>query len=318
MTTSPGTLTSAPDAIVVELAPSPPTPWQRLKRNRLAMISLGFLVALVFVAILAPFVAPYGYNQQETSNKNQGPSSAHWLGTDELGRDTLSRLLYGAGISLLVGVSVEIFVITIGLLVGLTAGFLGGRVDSFLMRVTDVMLAFPDILLAILLLGTIGARSDAEMVLPLFNVMIPPAVVSLGLVILALGVTGWPPLARLVRGQVLSLRKREFVEAARAMGATDRRIVLKHILPNLLSPVLVAVTVDLAGVILAEATLSFLGIGVQRPFPSWGRMINDALEYYRSHPRLIIVPSVLLSMTVLALNFLGDGLRDALDPRRRQ
>jgi ABC-type dipeptide/oligopeptide/nickel transport system permease subunit len=271
----------------------------------MAMISLGFLAILLLVAILAPLVAPYGYNQQTLSDKLKGPSPQHWLGTDELGRDTFSRLLYGAGISLLVGVSVEAFVVTLGLFVGLTAGFLGGRVDSLLMRLTDVMLAFPDILLAILLLGTLGAASAS------------PAV-SLGLVILALGVTGWPPLARLVRGQVLSLRKREFVEAARAMGATDSRIVLKHILPNLLSPVLVAVTVDLAGVILAEATLSFLGIGVQRPFPSWGRMINDALEYYRSNPRLLIVPSVLLSMTVLALNFLGDGLRDALDPRRRQ
>jgi ABC-type dipeptide/oligopeptide/nickel transport system permease subunit len=295
----------APDTAAPELAPSPPTPWQRLKRNPMAMISLGFLAILLLVAILAPLVAPYGYNQQTLSDKLKGPSPQHWLGTDELGRDTFSRLLYGAGISLLVGVSVEAFVVTLGLLVGLTAGFIGGRVDSLLMRLTDVMLAFPDILLAILLLGTLGAASAS------------PAV-SLGLVILALGVTGWPPLARLVRGQVLSLRKREFVEAARAMGATDSRIVLKHILPNLLSPVLVAVTVDLAGVILAEATLSFLGIGVQRPFPSWGRMINDALEYYRSHPRLLIVPSVLLSMTVLALNFLGDGLRDALDPRRRQ
>jgi ABC-type dipeptide/oligopeptide/nickel transport system permease subunit len=136
--------------------------------------------------------------------------------------------------------------------------------------------------------------------------------------VLALGLTGWPPLARLVRGQVLTLRKREFVEAARAMGADDRRILLRHVLPNLLSPILVAVTVDLAGVILAESTLSFLGIGVQRPYPSWGRMINDALEFYRSHPRLLIYPSVLLSLTVLALNFLGDGLRDALDPRGRK
>jgi ABC-type dipeptide/oligopeptide/nickel transport system permease subunit len=169
------------------------------------------------------------------------------------------------------------------------------------MRVTDVMLAFPDVLLAILLLGTLDAPGRPTL--------------SLALVVIALGVTGWPPLARLVRGQVLSLRSREFVEAARAMGATNGRIVRRHILPNLLSPVLVAVTVDTAGVILAEATLSFLGIGVQRPYPSWGRMINDALEYYRSEPRLLIWPSLALSLTVLALNFLGDGLRDALDPR---
>jgi oligopeptide transport system permease protein len=301
-----------------ELAPAPPTPFQRLKRNPVAMVSLGFLALLLLISVIAPLVAPYGYNQQTLSDKLKGPDAKHWLGTDELGRDTFSRLMYGAGISLLVGLSVEAFVITLGLLVGLTAGFLGGRVDSLLMRLTDVMLAFPDILLAILLLGTIGSVSRNELSIPGLSVTIPPAALSLGLVILSLGVTGWPPLARLVRGQVLSLRKREFVEAARAMGATDSRIVRRHILPNLISPILVAVTVDLAGVILAEATLSFLGIGVQRPFPSWGRMINDALEYYRSHPRLLILPSVVLSLTVLALNFLGDGLRDALDPRRRE
>ena len=155
-----------------------------------------------------------------------------------------------------------------------------------------------------MLLGALGTAASS------------PAV-SILLVILALGITGWPPLARLVRGQALTLRKREFVEAARAMGASNSRIILRHILPNLLSPVLVAITVDMAGVILAEATLSFLGIGVQRPYPSWGRMINDALDYYRSYPRLLLLPSIFLSATVLALNFLGDGLRDALDPRRR-
>jgi ABC-type dipeptide/oligopeptide/nickel transport system permease subunit len=173
------------------------------------------------------------------------------------------------------------------------------------MRITDTLLAFPDVLLAILLLGTLGAAASKPEI-------------SLILVVLSLGITGWPPLARLVRGQVLSLRKREFVEAAIAMGASNGRILLKHILPNLLSPIIVAVTVDAAGVILAEATLSFLGIGVQRPFPSWGRMINDALDYYRSEPRLVFSPAICLSLTVIALNFLGDGLRDALDPRKRQ
>lgn len=288
----------------IELAPPPPTAWQRLKRNPIAMVSLGLLVFLLAIAVLAPLIAPYPFTKQELSQKLQGPSGQHWLGTDELGRDTFSRLMYGAGISLGVAVAVEIVVVSLGLLVGLTAGFFGGKVDTTLMSLTNVMLAFPDILLAILLLGTLGTASASPLV-------------SLGLVVLALGLTGWPPLARLVRGQVLTLRKREFVEAARAMGADNNRILLKHILPNLLSPILVAVTVDLAGIILAESTLSFLGIGVQRPYPSWGRMINDALEFYRSQPRLLLYPSVMLSLTVLALNFLGDGLRDALDPRRR-
>ena len=275
----------------------------RLRRNPAAFLSLIFLATVGLVALLAPLLAPYPFAHQELTHGLQGPSRAHLLGTDDLGRDTFSRLLYGARISLTVAFAVESFVLAVGVTTGLVAGYFGGFIDGLLMRFTDVMLAFPDILLAILLLGILGAKAS-------------PAA-SILLVILALGVTGWPPLARLVRGQVLSLRRREFVEAARALGATNARIVFRHILPNLISPVLVAATVDIAGVIVAEATLSFLGIGVQRPFPSWGRMINDALDYYKSHPLLLILPSVLLSLTVLALNFLGDGLRDALDPRRK-
>lgn len=297
--------TSTTASPVADLAPPPPGTWRRLRRNPLAFGSLLVLALIVLVATLAPMIAPYPFAAQDLARRLEGPSAAHRLGTDELGRDLLSRLIYGARISLTVALMVEGFVVTLGLIVGLTAGFFGGWIDTLLMRLTDVLLAFPDILLAILLLGTLSPKD------------VSPAR-SLSLVVIALGVTGWPPLARLVRGQVLSLRKREFVEAARALGATNRRIVFRHILPNLLSPILVAVTVDTAGVILAEATLSFLGIGVQRPFPSWGRMINDALSYLRADPRLILLPSALLAVTVLALNFLGDGLRDALDPRSRK
>jgi ABC-type dipeptide/oligopeptide/nickel transport system permease subunit len=268
--------------------PKAPGVMRRLRRNPLAVAGLIYLAAMALIALFAPVLAPYSFTQQQLAHAQQPPSAGHLLGTDDLGRDTLSRLMYGARISLTVAAAVETFVVVIGASVGLTAGYFGGVIDGALMRATDVLLAFPDILLAILLLG-----------------------------ILALGITGWPPLARLIRGQVLTLRKREFVEAARALGATDGRIIFRHILPNLLSPVLVAVTVDTAGVIVAEATLSFLGIGIQRPYPSWGRMINDALDYYRYNPLLLILPSALLSLTVLALNFLGDGLRDALDPRDR-
>nr|CAA9268458.1 ABC transporter, permease protein 2 (cluster 5, nickel/peptides/opines) [uncultured Armatimonadetes bacterium] len=286
------------------LAPPAHGTWRRLLRNPVAAASLVVLLFMALVALPAPALAPYEFARQDAGYQLAGPSARHPLGTDDLARDTLSRLVYGARISLTVAVLVEAFVVTVGLAVGLIAGFFGGLVDTALMRVTDVVLAFPEILLAILLLGLFGAASAR-----------PEA--SLVLVVVALGATGWPSLARLVRGQVLGLRKREFVEAARALGATNGRIVLRHILPNLLSPLLVAVTVDAAGVILAEATLSFLGIGVQRPYPSWGRMINDALDYYEYHPRLLILPSLALSLTVLALNFLGDGLRDALDPRAR-
>ncbi|MBB6053178.1 ABC transporter permease [Armatimonas rosea] len=277
---------------------------QELKKNKLAFASLIFLGVLVLIALFANVLAPYPFAEQKLADRMQGPSAAHRLGTDDLGRDVLSRLIYGARISLSVAVLVELVVVGIGVTVGLIAGFFGGWAETLLMRLTDTLLAFPDVLLAILLLGTLGAAASKPEV-------------SLFLVVMSLGITGWPPLARLVRGQVLSLRKREFVEAAIAMGASNGRILLRHILPNLLSPIIVAVTVDAAGVILSEATLSFLGIGVQRPFPSWGRMINDALDYYRSEPRLVVWPAVCLSLTVIALNFLGDGLRDALDPRKR-
>lgn len=278
--------------------------WQRLSKNRLAVGSLFFLALLLLVAVFAPLLMPFDYGQQVPDARLLTPSATHRFGTDDLGRDIFSRLVFGVRISLGVAVAVECFVVVLGVTVGLVAGYFGGWVDQALMAVTSVMLSFPDVLLAVLLLGTLGARDAGP-----FQ--------SLYLVVVALGVTGWPPLARLVRGQVLSLRKREFVEAAQALGAGNGRILWRHILPNLLSPVIVAVTVDAAGVVLAEATLSFLGIGVQQPIPSWGRMINDALAYYRSSPMLLFWPSVCLSLTVLALNFLGDGLRDALDPRKR-
>ncbi len=214
------------ETVTAELAPAGRATWRRLLQNPVAAASLLVLVSLALVALLAPVVAPRGFAAQDFGHRLEGPSVRYPLGTDDLGRDLLSRLVYGARISLGVALAVEAFVVTIGLGLGLTAGFVGGRVDNALMRLTDVMLAFPDVLLAILLAGTLGAAAA------------DPAT-SLLLVVIALGVTGWPPLARLVRGQVLSLRKREFVEAARALGATRARIVLRHILPNLLSPLLV-------------------------------------------------------------------------------
>jgi ABC-type dipeptide/oligopeptide/nickel transport system permease subunit len=282
---------------------TPRETWQRIAANKIALASIIFLGLLILAAAFVPMLLPFGYEQQLPDSRLLPPGGKHILGTDDLGRDILTRVLVGARISLMVAVSVECVVVFLGLTVGLIAGYRGGWIDSLLMRVTDVLLAFPDVLLAILLLGTLGATSSR----PETSAM---------LVVISLGVTGWPPLARLVRGQVVALRQREFVDAARSIGSGHGRILLHHILPNLVSPIIVAVTVDAAGVILAEATLSYLGIGVQRPMPSWGRMINDALDYYKSEPRLVIVPATMLSLTVIALNFLGDGLRDALDPRK--
>lgn len=277
----------------------------RLRRNPVAVVSGLVILALILMAIFAPMLAPYPYDTQDRAYPSlpAPPDSKHRLGTDHLGQDTVSRLLYGARVSLSVGVVVEIIEVVIGVSLGLLAAYKGGWWDTILMRVTDAMFAFPDLLFAILLVGILRPTSVAGSFLTVF---------------IALALVNWPSMARLVRGQALALREKEFVEAARAIGVSDWGIITRHMLPNMLSPIIVAVTVDIANVILAEATLSFLGIGIQPPYPSWGRMINEALPYLRSHPMLIFYPSLLLGITVLAFNFFGDALRDALDPRLRE
>ncbi len=290
---------------LMELGAPPPSQarqvWRQIGRNPLAVISLVVLGLIVLLAVVYPFVSPYRYDHQ-TTDYSAPASARHWLGTDDSGYDTLTRLAVGARISLTVGLGVEALVLLAGVSVGLIAGYHRGWWDVALMRITDMMFAFPDILLAILIMAIIRTTNPLASFLNLF---------------VALGITGWPGLARLVRGQALSLTGREYVEAARALGVPSGQIIRRHVLPNLLSPIIVAATIDIAGVIIAEATLSFLGIGVQDPLPSWGKMISSAYEsgYYRSHPETVIYPALCLSLTVLALNFLGDALRDALDPR---
>jgi ABC-type dipeptide/oligopeptide/nickel transport system permease subunit len=255
--------------------------------------------ALLFAAVAAPWIAPYHYAVQDTrpGHQNAPPSSAHLLGTDDLGRDVFSRLLYGARVSLAVAFGVQILDLLVGVTLGLLSGYYGGRLDQVLMRVTDAMFAFPDLLLAILIMA-----------------IAPPSLLN---VFVALGVVSWPSMARLVRGQTMALRNREFVEAARALGASDARIIFRHILPNLLGPVAVAVATGTASIILAESTLSFLGIGVQPPYPSWGSMISTGMASFRSYPLQVIIPAVTLATAVLAFNLLADGLRDRLDPKMR-
>jgi len=295
-------------AAAVDLLSAPaqtagPGTWRRLLRNPQVAVAGTVLSLLILVAAFGPFLRlgspqkPYRYDQQELmiGKVLAPPSPQHWLGTDPLGRDVLVRLMYGARASLSIGIIVVLLDVAIGTALGLFAGFKGGRWDTFLMRVTDMMFAFPDILLAILIMAIMGRN--------VINIFI------------ALGIVSWPPMTRLVRGEVLALREREFVEAARAIGVPDRRIMLRHLLPNLLSPILVAATVSIGGIILAESTLSFLGIGIQPPYPSWGTMINEGREYLRTNPALVLYPSIVLAVTVLAFNFLGDGVRDVLDPR---
>jgi ABC-type dipeptide/oligopeptide/nickel transport system permease subunit len=257
------------------------------------------VAGLILVALFAPLLAPYAPDAQNLSPaaRLQGPGPKHWLGTDDLGRDVLSRLIYGARISLFVVLVVEVIELVFGAGLGLLAGYYGGWLDTLVMRLADTMFAFPDILLAILITGILGK--------------------SIGFVFLALALVGWPAMVRLVRGQVLSLREQEYVQAARAVGASDLRIISRHLLPNVMGPVIVAVTVGSAGVILAEATLSFLGLGVQPPDPSWGSMVQRSWEYRRAQPLQPLWPALTLATAITALNFLGDGLRDWLDPRQR-
>ena len=281
--------------------------WRRLIRNRVALVCMLYIAGLVLLAVAAPLVAHYRYDTQDYSALLSPPGGRHPLGTDNLGEDVLSRLVYGARVSLGVALVVITIEISIGLPLGLVAGYRGGATDLVLMRVTDAMFAFPDILLAILLQAIIMSGNTA----------LPPAFNFLTL-FAALGIVAWPGMARLVRGQAMALRDREFVDAARAAGVRPGAIIWRHIAPNLMGPVIVQITQDVANVVLAEATLSFLGLGVQPPFPSWGRMINDALPYKEAHPLLLMFPSLALALTVMAFNFLGDAMRDALDPRLRE
>lgn len=278
--------------------------WRRLRKKPVAILSGGFILLLIFVALTAQWIAPFPYDAPDVGRAMPllHPGGKHLLGTDNLGLDVFTRLLYGARVSISVGVIVEFIEVIIGVSIGLLAAYKGGIWDNIVMRVTDAMFAFPDILFAILLVGILRP----EGIMPSFLT-----------VFVALALVGWPGIARLVRGQALAIREKEYVEAARATGVSGWGIALRHILPNMISPLIVAVTVDIAGIIMAEATLSFLGIGIQPPFPSWGHMINDGRQFLRSEPYLILFPSIALAATVLAFNFFGDALRDALDPRLR-
>ena len=266
--------------------------------NHRLLLAGGSVAILLLVALLGPLVAPHGPVNQDLERRLDGPSVQHLFGLDELGRDILSRLLWGARVSMLVGFTVVGSATLIGLVVGSIAGTLGGRVDALLMRVLDIFQAFPGILLAIALVAVLGP--------------------ALSHVILALVAIGWVGTARLVRGQILQLREQEFVLAARAGGVSFSRLVLKHLIPNVLPLVVVQASLGLAGAILAEASLSFLGLGIQPPTPSWGAMINAGRSHLLDAPHLTLFPGLAIVFAVVALNFLGDALVDRLDPRRER
>ncbi len=273
--------------------------WRRLRRNKAALAGLIVAILLLLVAIFADVLAPYPYAEQHIQQVFRPIGTPGFpLGTDQLGRDLLSRLIYGARISLGVALLAQFIVLLLGIPIGLIAGAGSQRVDNLLMRFTDIMYAFPDLLFVIIILSVLGR-----------NVLFVP---------IAIAIVNWTTMARLVRGQVLSLKEKEFVEAARTVGASQGQIMVRHLLPNALTPIIVAVTLGVPQYILLESVLSFIGIGAPPPMPSWGLMINDGFNSIFSYPHIVILPGIAIALTMLSFTFLGDGLRDALDPRDSQ
>ncbi len=268
---------------------------RRLLRNRLAVAGGSVVVLLCLIAIFADLLAPLPYTKTNFGRLNEAPSRDYPLGTDQLGRDLLSRMIYGARVSMLVGLGAQVVVVLIGVPIGALSGYLGGRADLFLTRFVDVMYAFPRLLFVILVMSMLGAG--------LTNIFI------------AIGLTGWVGIARQTRAQVLAIKEKEFVDGARALGAGFARVLTRHILPNALTPIVVAVTFGIPEAIFTEAALSFIGVGINPPTPSWGQMVGEGQQYIRSYWHLCVFPSIAIAVTMLSFTFFGDGVRDALDPK---
>ena len=270
--------------------------WRRFARYRPGVVGLAFILFLAVVAIAPGLFAPYSPTDADPLMLGKPPSSAHLLGYDEIGRDELSRIIYGTRVALVVALLATGLAVTIGVAVGAASGYFGGWVDAVLSRAVDTLMAFPTLALLIALVAVLGP--------------------SITTTIVVIGTTVWAPYARVARADVLSLRERDFVLAARAGGATDRRIVARHIVPNVLGPIIVLATLGVGGIIILEAALSFLGLGVQPPIADWGSMLAEGRAYVQTYPHILVAPGVMISLTVLAFNLFGDGLRDALDPRQ--
>ena len=293
--------------------------WKRLKRNRAAVASIVILLVIVMLALAGPILSRYPFDKQNLAQSNQSPSAEHWLGTDRLGQDILARLLIGARVSLAVAVVAQIVIVLIGLPAGLLAGYFGGWVDNLIMRTVEVLYSIPVLLLIILIMTTFRdvLKKGSGTAAKVLSVADSATGGLLGTII-GISIIAWIVVARLVRGEVLSLKQREFVQAARATGASDVRIMSRHLLPNALSPIIIAVTYGIPQAIFLEAGLSFLGLGVRPPMSSWGLMISDGSRAIRSYPYLVVSPALMLAITMICFTFLGDGLRDALDPKLKR
>jgi len=271
--------------------------WKRLKKNKLAILGLAIVLFLVFIAIFAPFLAPYEPNSRIKEDSSLGPSRTHFFGTDLLGRDIFSRVIYGSRISIEVGIIAVGISVALGLFFGALAGFYGRWSDAVIMRVADIFFAFPYILGAIAIMTILGSG--------IVNIFI------------AVGVLGWAYFARIFRGSILSIKNKEYIEAARALGASNTRIITKHIFPNAIAPIIVYATMNVGTAIIVEAALSFLGIGVQPPTPAWGKMLSESLDFIDIAPWMMLFPGLAIVITVLGFVLLGDGLRDAFDPKMK-
>lgn len=271
--------------------------WRRLRENRGATVGLVVIALICLVAIVGPYFSPYSYSDQSLIRANRPPSKTNWLGTDNLGRDIATRLMYGARISLAIGVFASLINLTIGVVYGGIAGFFGGQVDNVMMRVVDILYGIPSLLYIILLMVVLGP--------------------GFGNILIAIGLTEWLSMARIVRGQILGMRGQDFALAARCLGASRWRILFRHLIPNSVGPIIVTATLTIPQAIFLEAFLSFIGLGVSAPMASWGVLASDGLAGIRSYPWQLLAPAFAISITMLAFNFLGDGLRDALDPRLR-
>lgn len=272
--------------------------WRRLRKDKLAMVGLCVVILITLIAILAPVLTPYSYETQDLYNSNQMPSSEHWFGTDQFGRDVFTRVLYGARISMTVAYVSTITTLIIGALYGGISGFIGGKVDMVMMRIVEILSGIPSMLYLILFMVKLGP--------------------GLHTIILSMSITGWLGMARMVRAQVIGLKNMEYVLAVRTLGVSETKILLKHLIPNSLGVIIVNLTLSVPSAIFNEAFLSFLGLGVSAPTASWGVLANEALSLYMLYPHQLLFPCIAICITIMAFNFLGDGLRDALDPKMRK
>ncbi|MGB3307314.1 MAG: ABC transporter permease [Thermomicrobiales bacterium] len=281
---------------LAERSQSAPPWWRRLRKNPIGLVGATIVVATILIAVFAPLIAPYDPASQD-ADRLLGPSLSHLFGTDELGRDTFSRIVYGARVSLQVGIIAVGVSLALGGLLGIIGGYAGGMVDAVIMRLVDILFAFPGLILAIVIAGLLGPSSRNAMI--------------------AIGIIYTPAFARVIRSSVLTVQNEPYIEAARVAGSASTRLIWHHVLPNIVAPLIVLVTVYLSSAILAEASLSFLGLGTQPPEPSWGGMLNAARLYMEINPWMAVAPGFAIMLVVMGLNFLGDGLRDVLDPRLR-